>query len=306
MKIAIAGIGGVGGYYGGKLAYAYERGGQHEVYFIARGEHLAKIKENGLILDAVDGTYTCRPKLATDKPEEIGTVDMVILCTKSYDLEETAQSLKPIVSGNTYVLPLLNGVENDVLLRRNLGKGKILNGCVYIVSYIEKPGTVKQDGGNCKLFFGGIQEQVEELEYIDEIFKGAGIKSNLQRDIDTAIWSKYLFICAYAGITAYYNTTIGPIIKDPQNIEMLRGMMTEVEQIARKKGVPLPDDIVGRSMKLALGMDYDASSSLQRDIEKGRKNELEIFNGTIVRMGQELNIETPFNKKVYEGIKNRL
>jgi 2-dehydropantoate 2-reductase len=153
MRIAIVGIGGVGGYFGGKLARSYASSGTHEIIFIARGEHLQSMQQHGLQLFTREGDYVVWPNIATDNPGIAGMFDLVFFCVKSYSLENSAIAVKSNIHKNTIVIPLLNGVESAARLRQMLPDADVIDGCVYIISHIEKPGVVRQEDGACKLFF---------------------------------------------------------------------------------------------------------------------------------------------------------
>ena len=183
MRIAIIGIGGVGGYFGGKLAKAFENSDQHEIIFIARGEHLKAIKENGLQLFTREGDYIAWPKIATDNPTEAGIFDLVFFCTKSYSLDSTAQQFSSCINKNTIVIPLLNGVNSAERLRAVLPKSEVISGSVYIIAHIEKPGVIHQEGGACKLTFGtDVQESAQRYSYILDILLQTKINANGTED----------------------------------------------------------------------------------------------------------------------------
>jgi Ketopantoate reductase len=162
MRIGIVGIGGVGGYFGGKLAKAFQNSDQHEIIFIARGKHLKAIQKNGLQLITREGDYIAWPKIATDNPTETGIFDLVFFCTKSYSLESSAQQFSSCINKNTVVIPLLNGVNSAERLRAVLPESEVISGSVYIITHIEKPGVIHQEGGACKLTFGTDDESAKK------------------------------------------------------------------------------------------------------------------------------------------------
>ena len=200
MKIAIVGLGGVGGYFGGKIAKKYAGSAEHQVVFVARGAHLAAIRRDGLLLKAVEGDFRVRPDLATDNPTEAGQCDLVLFCVKEYDLETAAAALVPLLHEKTVVLPVLNGVDIAERLRSLLPRGVVLSGCVYISAFIEAPGIVRQVGGTCQLLFGPDEGQAERYRLLETLLKEAGIKAELSASIAVPLWSKYLFVSPMAEI----------------------------------------------------------------------------------------------------------
>jgi len=304
MRIAVVGIGGVGGYYGGKLALAYAGKGEHDVIFIARGEHLQAIREKGLCLMTPEGErLTVVPTLATDRPDEIGTLDFVLFCTKSYGLEEAARMIAGNVHDGTVVLPLLNGVNITERLRKVFPGCTVLNGCVYIGSSIEGPGVVHHKGGTGQLFFGPDRnEDVEKFRYLEGLLRGAGIKADLVEDVAVQLWTKYIFVSPFAGITSLRGKTFGAVLENDEDRKMLQGLMAEIEAVAKAKGVRLPADIVEESLRKGASFPYATKTSMQLDYEKGRPTEIDIFMEYVMSAGRELGIATPINEKVYRGL----
>jgi 2-dehydropantoate 2-reductase len=302
MRIAIVGLGGVGGYFGGKLARRYGPGEGHEVLFFCRGRHLEAISRHGLKVMAVDEEFTVVPAAATDRAEDLGQVDLVLFCVKGYDLEEVAATVAVNVHAGTVVLPLLNGVDAAGTLRSVIGRGMVLGGCVYISSHIEAPGVVQQTGGPRTLFFGPETGDVASYRHIESLLKDAGIKAELTGDIALELWTKYIFVGPFSGVSSLVGKTFGAILEDAQDRGMLEGMMGEVQAIARKRGIALPEDIVARSVEKGAGFPYDTKSSMQLDFEKGRRVELELFVGYLVRSGGELGVPTPLHERVYREL----
>jgi 2-dehydropantoate 2-reductase len=300
MKAAVIGIGGIGGYYGGKMAAKYAGAGEHQIIFIARGEHLKTIQRQGLRLMTVEGDLTAIPTLATDNPRDAGLFDLVLFCVKSYGLEEAARQIKDNLHDQTVVIPLLNGVNIAERLKAVLPKGRILSGCVYIGAHVAGPGEVRQVGGSCQLIFG--PDQAGELEVyrpIEAFLKEAGIKAELVDQIALPLWTKYIFIDPLAGLTSLLGKPFGAILEDPTDRKMLEGLMQEVEQVARAQGVPFPDDIVQATTAKAASFPATTKTSMLLDFEKGRSTELDIFMGYMVAAGKKLSIPLPLHEKVY-------
>ena len=249
MKIAVIGIGGVGGYFGGKLARTYIDREDNEVIFFARGEHLKKIRERGLRQITREGTFTAIPDSATDNSGGCGNFDLVLFCVKSYDLEEGARMIRENVTGETAIISLLNGVDNAEKLHAVFPDAQVLNGCVYISACIERPGVVRQTGGSCNLFFGPEREEGNDYRDIESILKDAGIKAEHREDIRAVVWEKYLFVCPLASATAYLVKTFGELMDHSESRKLLEGLLDEVELVGRAQGVNLPEDIHRTSLE---------------------------------------------------------
>ena len=307
MKIAIIGIGGVGGYYGGKLAQKYGSTGEHDIFFVARGEHSAEIRKNGLkVITQEEGEFTAIPTTATDDPKDLGLIDLVFFCVKTYDLETAAQQLIDNINEKTVAITVLNGVDNTDRLRNIMTRSTVLNGCVYISSAIQTPGVIRQVGGPRKLIFGPENYDPEKYRYIEEILRNADIRAELTTDISVQVWTKYIFIGPLATIDSLLRKPLGAIIEDEKNKQMLTGLMEEVNLIAKKRGIFLPDDIIPLSLEKVSGFPYETKTSMQRDFESGRKTEIETFTGYIVKSGKELGVATPLHQEAYNELLSRL
>ncbi len=300
MRIGIIGIGGVGGYYGGKLALKYTGRSKHDVIFYARGEHLAAIRRDGLKLVTVDGECIVRPAQATDNPAEMGPLDLAIFCTKSYGLEDAARAVAGNLGADSIVLPLLNGVDITDRLRAVLPRGEVLYGGVFISSAIQGPGVVRQVGGTGQLFFGPANRaDVEKYRPIETLLKDAGIKAELSADALLPLWTKYIFIGPMAGVTSLTGKPFGEVLADAADRALVEGMMREIEAVARGKGVNFPPDIVETSLGKAAAFAPTTKTSMQLDYERGNRTELDIFTAYMVQAGKELGIPVPLHRKVY-------
>jgi len=303
MKVAVIGIGGIGGYYGGKMAAKYAGAGEHQIMFIARGEHLKEIQKQGLRLTTAEGDLTAVPVLATDNPRDAGLFDLALVCVKSYGLEEAARQIKDNIHSETVIIPLLNGVNIAERLKTILPKGRILSGCVYISARIESPGIVRQVGGSCQLIFGPDQaNDVEKYRPIEAFLQAAGIKAELVGQIALPLWTKYIFIDPLAGLTSMLGKPFGAILDNRIDRTMLEGLMKEVELVARAQGVPFPDDIVQVTMAKAASFPATTKTSMLLDLEKGRPTELDIFMGYMVAAGKKRGIPAPLHEKVYSEL----
>ena len=306
MKIAVMGIGGVGGYYGSLLARYYAENRDVEVIFIARGQHLQEIRKNGLKMLREKEEFLAKPDLAADDPLKCGAFDVVLFCTKSYDLEDSARLVSPCVDENTVVISLLNGVNNPERLRAVLHKGKILNGCVYLAAHILRPGVIQQIGGSGKLFFGGESDLPVDGKGIENILQAADIDAEYSRDIESIVWEKYIFICPFASATTFLDRTIGGVLDDGEGKSLLEGLLREVIHIAETRGVNLPENILEITMDKALTFPRETKTSMQKDAEDGKKTEIDTFTGYIVKAARKHGVSVPHHERVYKALKGRL
>lgn len=303
MRIVIIGLGGVGGFFGALLAGRYASDPEHEVIFVCRGTHGEVIREKGLTLITIDGeTFSVKPDVVTDDPAGIGKADMVIFAVKGYDLQQAALSVAPVVKEDTVVISLLNGVNNAALLSELLPGAKILNGCVYISSRMEEPGVVRHVGGPAKIFFGPEDGKIDPYGLAEKILRDAAINAELTDRIELEVWRKFMFMSPFAGVTTLKGETFGEVLASGGSFELLKGMMEELEQLGRFKGVDLPSDIVSLSIETGRKFPPETKSSMQLDFEKGKRNELETFIGYVVRECREAGIEAPDYTKTYEGL----
>lgn len=303
MKIAVFGVGGVGGYFGGKIAVKYAGSPEHRVVFIARGAHLGAIRQGGLLLKTVEGEFRAAPDLTTDDPAAVGPCDLVLLCVKEYALEEAAARLAPLLHERTAVLPLLNGVDIAERLRSILPRGVVLSGCVYISAFVEAPGVVRQAGGSCQLLFGPDDGQAESYRPLERLLQEAGIKAELSAAIAVSLWAKYLFVSPMAGVTSLTGLCFGDVMADEKGRGLVRGLMVEIERLAAAKGVALPPDSVDRGIATVERFPHATRSSMQLDYEKGGRTEVELFIGYAVRAGRALGIPVPLHEEIYAKLK---
>ena len=299
MRIGIVGIGGVGGYFGGKLVREYENSPEHQIIFIARGQHLTAIKEKGLQLFTREGDYVVRPALATDNQAQTAIFDLVFFCVKSYSLESSAQVLKANINKNTVVIPLLNGVNIAERLRAVMPYADIVRGCVYISSFIEKPGVVRQTEGSSKLIFGTDDKSANQYQYILDILLQAKINAELTNRISEVLWMKYLLMCPLGSLTSATGKTYGGIMADQILQQKLRGMMQEVATVARARNISLPENAVDKTMELVGSFAYDTKTSMQMDREKGKQTEIDTLTAYICKAGKGFGIPTPLHNEIY-------
>lgn len=309
-NICILGIGGVGGFFGGTIAWNNDRltTGRKKICFVARGSHLEMIRKFGLTLNTKRrSNMVCIPTLATDEIATVPPPDLCLICVKSYDLENAIRDLRLIIKKDTIVIPLLNGVNIYERVRAILDDGIVLPACVYVETHLEKPGTVTQKGGDGVIRFGPDPsfpgyDPTDLIKTLDCL----GIKARWNADPYPEIWEKYVFIAGYGLVTAFSSKTIGEVAADPALRETARGIMTEIRSIADKKGIKLPVDIIERSMNKSGNFTFEAKTSYQRDVEaKGKSNEGDLYGKAIVEMGEQLNVPTPITARIYEDIQKK-
>jgi 2-dehydropantoate 2-reductase len=298
MRIAVMGSGGVGGYFGGLLARANE-----DVTFIARGAHLEAIQNNGLQVKSVVGDFHVRPK-ATHDPAAVGPVDLVLFSVKAYDTEAAGSAIRPMVSRQTVVLCLLNGVDNEEKLESILGEDHVIAGVVHILSTISAPGVISQTAGPRTIKLGEKDGRITpRVERILSVLKGAGIQAEISTQIQVDLWEKFLLMCAQGGVTALAGLSIGEILACAETAAFYRGVMEEVAAVGRAKGVPLSTDVVERALAFARGLEPHMRSSLAHDLRQGNRLEVETLAGSVVRYGREVGVPTPFSVAIYACLK---
>jgi 2-dehydropantoate 2-reductase len=298
MKIAVMGTGGVGGYFGGMLAQA-----GHDVTFIARGPHLAAIREQGLRVETVHGDFTIQAP-ATDNPGEVGPVDLVLFCVKTYHTDEAGHAIAPLIGDDTLILSLQNGVDNEEKLAALYGQEHVLGGVCYIAATIAAPGVIRQISGPRSIVFGELDGSITpRAQRVLQAFTDAGIEATLSEDVQKALWTKFLFICAFSGVASVARAPVGELLAIPETRELLREAMAEVEAVARARGVTLDADIVERMMVTAEGFAPESKPSMLVDLERGNRLEIDALNGTVARLGAELGVPTPVHRVIYAALK---
>jgi 2-dehydropantoate 2-reductase len=299
MRIAVVGAGGTGGYFGGLLA----RAGQ-DVTFIARGSNLQAMRARGLTVESrLAGTFTL-PVRATDDPSEVGPVDLILFCVKTYDTDAAAESVRPLLHPETMLLSLQNGIDNIERIARVTGHTPGVGAVAYVVSALREPGVVAQTAGPGKIIVGELSGGASaRTERLHDVLRGAGIEAELHPDIQVILWQKFLFICAFSGVTAVTRLPIGTILADPVTHRLFRGTSEEVEAVARASEIDLPSDCVEQAMAQAAAVEPWGRGSLYHDLAGGRRLELEGLNGEVVRRGREHGVQTPLNFAVYAALR---
>lgn len=300
IKIAFSGIGAVGGYYGGTLAAFYEKSSEVDVFFIARGENLRVIRENGLEIKKSYKKILAKPALATDNPAEIGPVDYLFCCTKSYDLEDNIRQLSPVIGPDTVIIPLLNGAEISEQIQKILPDNKVWKGCVYIGARLVSPGHIEKFSLKDRLFFGLNKKDKEQQEKLRSLLNNARIFVTNPDDIDIEIWKKFFMISPAATITSYFNATINEVISDHMDLFIALGY--ELKSVAEAKGIQLPEDIVFSSIQSQKMMPGNSTTSMHSDFKNGNRTEIETLTGYVIREADALGIEVPTYKFMYKGL----
>lgn len=299
MRIAVFGAGGVGGYFGGRLAQAGEA-----VTFVARGEHLRAIREHGLRVDSLQGDFVVHPAPATDQPAEVGPVDAVLVGVKAWQVRAAAEAMRLLVGPETFVVPLQNGVDAPDELATVLGREHVLGGFCRIIALIAGPGHVRHAGGQPYVAFGELDNRhTERVERLRAAFSRAtGLTVEVPADIRAAMWEKFLTITSFSGVGAVTRAPIGVIRSVPETREMMVGVMREIIAVANARGIPLGEDVVQRVLAFRDSLPPGATASMQRDLMDGQPSELEWQNGAVVRLGREVGVETPLNAFIYHSL----
>lgn len=295
MRIAIFGT---GGYFGAQLARAGE-----DVTFIARGEHLRAIRTQGLRVATPESEIVIHPAQATDDPVEVGAVDAVLVGVKTWQVADAARAIRPMLTTQTFVVPLQNGVEAAVHLAAVLGTTHVLGGLCGTISRVVGPGQILSLGKTNFIKFGELDNhRSERAQRLQRAFERASVKAEIPTDIQVATWEKFIFVVPYGGIGAVTRAPAGVIRALPETRRLLERGMQEILMVARARQISLADGIVEKSMALVDALDSSSTASLQRDISAGRPSELEAWNGAVVRLGQEAGVATPLHEFLYHSL----
>ncbi len=295
MKIAMMGSGGVGGFFGGRLAHA-----GCDVSFIARGAHLAAMRERGLTIENEPHGDIRLPKVrVTDDPGTLGPVDLVILSVKLWDTEAAVRSIRPLLGPHTGVLSLQNGVIKDDILRRELGDAAVMGGVAYLATTLSRPGVIHQTGTMQRIVLGEYDgRNSARAEFLHQALLRAGVKSELSADVRKAIWEKYVFLVGLSASTTTMRLPLGPIRSHPRTRAFLLEVMREAVAVGRAHGVALPEDYAEDRLAFADGLPADMTSSMHHDLDRGNPLEVNWLSGGVVQLGQAKGVPTPANRAV--------
>ncbi len=295
MRIAVVGIGGVGGYIGAKLSSLDD-----EVTFIARGTHANVIRNQGITVEEDDVSFTAYPNSVVSAEAAEGVFDLLLLCVKSYDISETIASLQKNISTETIIIPFSNGVQHadDIAL---MADAKVLHGAVYILAHKEADGVIRKKGKVFAAVFGHKNYPLQTATAAS-IFKKAGLRYKTPEDIETALWKKYIFISTFAALTSYYDESIKTVYDS--HYDEARSVLTEIALVAVEKGIDLTDEIE-KSLEIASKLPQDASTSMHLDFQQHRQTELETLCGYLVREAEQYGLEVPMLHKIYTSLKEK-
>jgi 2-dehydropantoate 2-reductase len=297
MRIAVMGCGAVGGYFGAKLASA-----GHQVAFLARGAHLAAMQANGLLVKSPNGELQIRDAQFTVDPAAIGHVDLILFCVKSYDTENAAESIKPMVAGQTLILSLQNGIDNPVKLARVHGEQKVLPAVVYVGAQIIAPGVINHTTGGRIVFGQSDGAANDRLKVLEQTLIGSGIPCEANSEIRKVQWTKLLWNAPFCAISCLTHANTMQIVESPSLVKLAVDCMTEVQAAARLDQIDLPaqlfDDVLNFSRTLG-----DFKPSMLQDLEAGKPLEYEAFNGYVVKLLQGVGQSAAVNEIFYAMLK---
>lgn len=298
MKIAVIGAGGVGGYFGARWAAA-----GLDVWMLARGDHLRAIRDDGLCVESPLGDVTVQLP-ASAEADDIGPVDLVMLATKTWQLESALEQIPPLLGPDTMVLTVQNGVEAPDQVGHTVGTHRVLGGTCRIISYISSPGTILHVGVQPSLVFGepsgGMSQRVEDV--LAALSRGAGMTLTASSDIQRDLWRKFLFFAATSGLGSISQAPIGGLRSVMPTRQLLEQAIQEVVDLGRARGVDLDIDSTAQSMAFIDTLPPEGTSSLQRDVAEGRRTELEALSGAVVRLGTETGVATPVHGMIYAAL----
>jgi len=298
MRICVFGVGGVGGYFGGRLAEA-----GNSVAFIARGATLDVLRKEGLRVESPLGDISLPDVEASDDPAEIGEVDAVVLGVKAWQVPGVAEAARPMIGAKTVIVPLQNGVEAADQLVALYGPEHVIGGMCRIVSFVVGPGRIRHQGVEPFVAIGELDNsRSERVERLAAAFVDAGVDTKISPDIQSSLWQKLLFIAPVSGLGAVARVPVGELRSSSETYDLLREAMLEVEALATARGVALADDAIDKTLKFVDGLEGNMTSSMQRDIMDGLPSELEALNGVVVRLGREAGLATPVHGFIYAAL----
>lgn len=303
--ILFVGIGGVGGFFGGKLSKAFENDPNIHIHFLARGHNLTVIQQDGLQVKSDTEQFITSPTTVSDDIRQLRKMDYIILCTKSYDLESTMLSLSSCIDDRTVIVPLLNGVDSSQRIKEIFPKNLVTDGCANIITRRTAPGQIEVFSDFQTLHFGvqGIEDN--RLDDLYRLFLKADIDATLTDNIWKAIWLKFIFISSAATITSYFNKSFGQIKSYPYLWSHYGQLLDEACLLAKSKGVELPSDAKDNAINMFMGAPTDATTSMHTDfLSNSGRTELESLCGYIVKEATHYNIAVPTYEKMYGYLSN--
>jgi 2-dehydropantoate 2-reductase len=299
MRIAVMGAGGVGGYFGARLAQA-----GHDVGFVARGRHLAALRSTGLqVRSALGDVHLPRPSVSDD-PGALPPADVVLFAVKLWDTERAAEAMRPLLAQGGVVVPFQNGVDSIERIGAIVGADRVLGGVAQIAATIAEPGTIAHTGTMAQLRFGpALPSQQAAAEALLAALRGAGIDAELVGDIRRALWEKFVFLAAFSGLTSVARQPIGVLRADPDTRATLEAAMREAWSVGRAAGIALADDFVSQQLHFADGLPAEMRSSMQNDLAAGNRLEAPWLCGAVARMAGAAGIAAPVSATLYAALK---
>ncbi|MBP4142034.1 2-dehydropantoate 2-reductase [Flavobacterium sp. I-SCBP12n] len=305
-QIVIIGLGGVGGYFGFKINQANEKIKQHSISFVARCQTYDIVKANGLTLLSPEHSISItKPDAMHQTVFNISKPDLVFICVKEYDLTNICEQLSEVITKNTILIPMMNGADIYDRIREIIPYNIILPSCLYVASHIKEKGIIEHKGKSGKLILGKDPEHIsEDIGWVIKLIENSKIDFEFKDNSLLDIWTKFIFIASFGLITAKYNSSIGAVCSIQLQKEAATKIMDEIKSIADRKGIYLLDNIIQKTFEKAATFPPKTPTSLQLDLNSGKgNNELELFAGTIIKYGKELNVKTPFTESIYQEIK---
>ena len=299
MRIAVIGTGGIGGPYGASLAKAGA-----DVTFVARGAHLAAMRENGLRIEGDRGETHIRPAQATDDIASIGTVDVILFCVKLWDVEPAAEQLRAIIGPQTAVIPLQNGIDAAERLIRILGCEAVMGGMAFVTGTIVAPGVIRQTGAYQRMTFGELDGQISERgQRVRDLCEAAGFEAVLSPDIMVPVWEKFILLVPLSGLNALTRLPLGKWRRDPDLLALYEAALRETVAVGLAEGIRLPPDSIDETLAMMRSMPAHHTTSMGNDLLRGNRLELPWFAGKVVELGRRHGIPTPVNGFVYAALK---
>lgn len=306
IRIAVAGLGGIGGYIGGKLAQFYDRYDNVEVVFITRGEQLKAIKKNGLELISKEIVYHCFPTLASDDPTEIGKIDVFIMAAKSFSVVSILKEYANCITQNTTVLTTQNTVNGRSIIMPHLPKGaQLMEGSIYIASNKVKPGKVEHISGPAKYFFGTEGVFENKGAELEKLLNYAGIDATYTPNITSVLWKKFMFVSPAAIVTALFEITFSEVVESTKSEHLYINLIAELMQLALSKNITIDDNTILANIQLLNNFKGYVKSSFQLDLEQNKRTEVDALVNYVIKEGKRMNVATPHFENALKQLREK-
>jgi 2-dehydropantoate 2-reductase len=298
VKVAVFGAGGVGGYFGARLAAA-----GHEVHFIARGAHAKAMREKGLVVRAAVGEVRVPAPKVSEDPAAIGPVDYVLFCVKLWDIDSAAAACRALIGPGTAVISLQNGVDAEAALGAVLGREHVMGAICQISAAIAEPGVIQQTGDFARLVVGELDGRLSErLARLEQAFALPGVEFKASAEIEVEIWRKFVFLAPLAGATGFYRQPVGAIREDADKRARFEALVREAVAVGRAQGVALAADTEAQTLGFFDQLPAGMKASMLVDLERGNRIELPWLTGAVVKLGERLGVEVPVSRLVYDAL----